>query len=104
MSADERAYLSGFGILTHKGFVGTGEFRRELVDVQHVDRHGHPAGQNRTVWIRKETKTERIDDTFEDCSDSLTPLTSCGYSKVLLFYDEPVYHRCRRTPDRLQGM
>lgn len=59
MSADERAYLSGFGILTHKGFVGTGEFRRELVDVQHVDRHGHPAGQNRTVWIRKEGDKNR---------------------------------------------
>lgn len=48
-----QSYLAHFGIFTHEGFVRTGEFRGELVDVQHVDGHGHPAGQDWTVWRRK---------------------------------------------------
>lgn len=47
-----RTYLSRFGVLTHKGLVGGGQLRRELVDVQDLDGDGHPAGQDWTVWER----------------------------------------------------
>lgn len=49
-----QTYLSYFRILTNKGLVGIGELRRELVDVQHVDGDGHPAGQNWTICKKKE--------------------------------------------------
>lgn len=46
-------YLSHFGIFAHKRLISGGEFRRELVDVQHVHGDGHSAGQDGTVWGEK---------------------------------------------------
>lgn len=51
-----QSYLSHFGIFTQEGFIRTGEFRGELVDVQHVDGDSHTAAQDWTVWRGKNNR------------------------------------------------
>lgn len=76
-------YLSHFGVFTHKGLIRTGEFRWELVDVQHMDSDGHPTGQNWTVWRRKDNKCfNKVTQTDKNILINIiffTALTSCGY-------------------------
>lgn len=54
-------YLPQFGIFAHKGLIRAGELRGKLVDVQHVDGDGHPAGQNWTVWRGKHKCLNKAD-------------------------------------------
>lgn len=76
-------YLTHFGIFTHKGFIRTGEFGGELVDVQHVDGDGHPAGQDWTVWRRKNSR-EKVRNTP---AAALPTTDTMWISEVLLFED-----------------
>lgn len=76
-----QSYLAHFAVFTHVGFVRTGEFRGELVDVQHVDGYGHPTGQDWTVCRRESSREGSINQLVL----FLPLLTPCGHLEYCCF-------------------
>lgn len=109
------AYLSNFGIFTHKGLIRTGEIRWKLIDVQHMDSDSHPTGQNWTVWMRKhKIELFKINHSCGQCymniakqEKKFTALTSCGYMKyycLMMSRSIKVCQCCRRMAEWSQRM